>query len=115
MKKPVFCICENKGTDQLRGNHAADQRLCFPYIDIVQFVYRQRPKFKASSHLLWLYSLVGVRPGPNTPTTGFLMTRLNFEYTANLFVCLICCCMSTVNSKARVFLFFVLPIFYATS
>ena len=33
MRKPVFCICENKGADQLRGNCTADQRLCFPYID----------------------------------------------------------------------------------
>ena len=28
-RKLVFCICKNKGTDQLRGNHTADQRLCF--------------------------------------------------------------------------------------
>ena len=33
MRKPVFCICENKGADQLRGNRAADQCLCFRYID----------------------------------------------------------------------------------
>ena len=29
MRKPAFCICENKGADQLRGNREADQRLCF--------------------------------------------------------------------------------------
>ena len=29
MRKPAFCICENKDADQLRGNHEADQRLCF--------------------------------------------------------------------------------------
>ena len=29
MRKSAFCICENKGADQLRGNRAADQRLCF--------------------------------------------------------------------------------------
>ena len=33
MRKPAFCICENKDTDQLRGNREADQRLCFRYID----------------------------------------------------------------------------------
>ena len=33
MKKPMFCIYENKGADQLRGNREADQRLCFCYID----------------------------------------------------------------------------------
>ena len=33
MRKPMFCICKNKDTDQLRGNREADQRLCFCYID----------------------------------------------------------------------------------
>ena len=33
VRKPDFCICENKDADQLRGNHEADQRLCFRYID----------------------------------------------------------------------------------
>ena len=45
MRKPAFCICENKGADQLcglrenkeadqlRGNCEADQRLCFRCID----------------------------------------------------------------------------------
>ena len=29
----AFCICKNKGADQLHGNCAADQHLCFRYID----------------------------------------------------------------------------------
>ena len=33
VRKPDFRICENKDTDQLRGNREADQRLCFRYID----------------------------------------------------------------------------------
>ena len=33
MRKPAFCICENKDADQLRGNREADQRLCFCYTD----------------------------------------------------------------------------------
>ena len=33
MRKPAFCICQNKDADQLCGNHTADQRLCFRYID----------------------------------------------------------------------------------
>ena len=33
MRKPTICICENKDADQLRGNHAADQRLCLRYSD----------------------------------------------------------------------------------
>ena len=28
IRKPAFCICENKDADQLRGNREADQRLC---------------------------------------------------------------------------------------
>ena len=33
MRKPDFCICENKDADQLCGNRTADQRLCFRYTD----------------------------------------------------------------------------------
>ena len=33
LRKPTFCICENKDADQLRGNREADQRLCFRYLD----------------------------------------------------------------------------------
>ena len=33
VRKPDFCICENKDADQLRGNREADQRLCFRYMD----------------------------------------------------------------------------------
>ena len=37
MRKPAVCICENKVADQLHGSRAdyraADQRLCFRYID----------------------------------------------------------------------------------
>ena len=33
MRKPAFYTCKKKGTDQLHGNWAADDRLCFRYID----------------------------------------------------------------------------------
>ena len=33
MRKPDFCLGENKGADQLRGNREADQRLCSRYSD----------------------------------------------------------------------------------
>ena len=62
MRKPAFCICENKDADQLHGYREADQRLCFA-LRIVQFLYYLNPKFQASSHLLWLYSRVRVGPG----------------------------------------------------
>ena len=62
VRKPAFCICKNKDVDQLRGNREADQRLCFRYIDST-IPLLPKPKFQASSHLLWLYSLVCVGPG----------------------------------------------------
>ena len=32
MRKSAFCICGNKGADQLCGSCTAGQRLCFRYI-----------------------------------------------------------------------------------
>ena len=61
-EKPAFCICENKDADQLRSKCAADQRLCFATW-IVQSLYFIYTKFQASSHLVWLCSLVYVGPG----------------------------------------------------
>ena len=64
MRKPAFCICENKGTDQLHGNRAAHQRLCFTAYTAQSLAFCfLNPKFQASSHLLWFYSLVCVEPG----------------------------------------------------
>ena len=62
MRKLPFCICENKDADQLRGNREADQRLCFRSTDSTILLFLN-PKFQASSHLLWLDSLVWVGPG----------------------------------------------------
>ena len=81
-RKHAFCICENKGEDQLRDNPGA---LCVFASEIVQSLYFLNPKFRvqslyflnpkfrASNHLLWLYSRVCVRPG-RKPQTGFLGT-----------------------------------------
>ena len=75
MRKPAFCICENKDADQLRGNHEADQRLCFRYTDNTIPLL---PKSEISS---LLPSSVAEQPGLcgtwlETPKTGFLTTRL---------------------------------------
>ena len=35
VRKPDFCLGENKGADQLRGNREADQRICFRYTDSI--------------------------------------------------------------------------------
>ena len=77
MRKPTFCICENKDADQLGGNREADQHLCFHYI---HSTIPLLPKSEISS--LYLYSVIA-QPGlrgtwSKTPKTGFLTTRLIF-------------------------------------
>ena len=62
MRKPAFCICENKDADQLCGNRTSDQRLCFRYIDSTPLFYLNK-KISASIHLLRLQSPVCVGPG----------------------------------------------------
>ena len=48
MGKPTICIGENKGTDQLRGNREADQRLCFRYLDsTIPLLLKSEIKFLA--------------------------------------------------------------------
>ena len=75
VRKPAFCICQNKDADQLRGNREADQRLCFRYTDsTISFL----PKYEISS---LQPSSVSIQPGlcqtrSETPKTGFLTTRL---------------------------------------
>ena len=68
MGKTAFCICENKDTDQLRGNREADQCLWFRYID-------------STIPLLSTPEISSVQPGlcqtwSATPKTVFLTTRL---------------------------------------
>ena len=75
MRKPAFCICENKDADQLGGKGKADQRLCSSYTDKTIPLL---PKSEISS----LYtSFVAVQPELcrtwlETPKTGFLASRL---------------------------------------
>ena len=70
LRKPDFCICENKDADQLRGNREADQRLCFRYTDST---IPPLPKSEISS---FYPSTVAVQPGLyrtwwKTPKTVF--------------------------------------------
>ena len=46
LRKPAFCICENKDADQLRGNREADQRLCFCYTDTTYPLLSKSENFK---------------------------------------------------------------------
>ena len=75
VRKPAFCICENKDADQLRSNCAADQRLCFRYTDSTI------PLLPISEISSLQPSCMAVQPGlcrtwSETPKTGFLRTRL---------------------------------------
>ena len=75
MRKPAFCMCENKDTDQFRCNREADQRLCFRYTDSTISLL---PNYEISS---LQSSSVVVQPGlcwtwSETPKTGFLTRRL---------------------------------------
>ena len=75
MRKPAFCMCENKDADQLRGNREADQRLCFRYTDSII------PLLLKSEISSLSPSSVAVQPGlcqtwSETPNTGFFTSRL---------------------------------------
>ena len=83
VRKPAFCICENKDADQLRGNREANQRLCFRYIDSTI------PLLSKSKILSLWPSSVAVQPGlcgtwSEIPKTGFLTTRLIFRWNITL-------------------------------
>ena len=51
MRELAFCICKYKGADQLHSNSAADQYLCFGYLDSTIPCFLDL-KFQASSHLV---------------------------------------------------------------
>ena len=75
MRKPAFCIKQNKDEDQLRGNREADQRHCFHYKNSTIPLL-----FKSEISSVWS-SPVAAQPGlcrtrSETPKTGFLRTRL---------------------------------------
>ena len=78
VRKPAYCLCENKDADQLRGDREADLRLCFRYTD-------STTPLLSRSEISSLYSSsVVVQPGlcgtwSETPKTGFLRTRLIYS------------------------------------
>ena len=81
MRKPAFCICENKDADQLRGYVIS----AFVFATgIVQSLFYLNPKFQASSHLLQLYSPVCVRPGRKPRRPVFSQRGLYIVFFPNL-------------------------------
>ena len=59
VRKPDFCICENKDADQLRGYREADLRLCFRICK--NPVFSRRGSFEPRRQKT---GLRGFRPGP---------------------------------------------------
>ena len=79
MTKSDFCICKSKGGDQLCGNHAVEQHLCFCYIECtIPLLSESETSSLLSNDLQWLYSLVCVdlvgypEDRSETPKTGYL-------------------------------------------
>ena len=77
IRKTTFCIsCENKTASQLRGNNAADQTLCFCFIDAHAYL---------SLHLV---PVVFVKEltiyEPRREKTGFLHMRKQRRRSASL-------------------------------
>ena len=87
MRNPALCICKNKDADQLRGNPATDQRICFRYI------YRKIPLLPKSKISSFRPSSVAVQPSfcrtwSNTPKTGFLVAQFIIIAVAYIPQCL---------------------------
>ena len=84
VRKPAFCIYENKDAAQLRSNCVADQRLCFRQTDSTIPLL---PKSKISS---LKPSSLAVQSGlwqtwSETPNTDFLTTRLKLSFDRILY------------------------------
>ena len=79
MRKPDFCLWENKGADQLCNNCTADQCLCFRYTDNAISLL---PKSNISR--FWPFSetvqLDLCRTWSETTKTGFLTSQLMFYH-----------------------------------
>ena len=82
-RKRDYCLCQNKGADQLRGNREADQRLCFRYLDstIPLLPICKISSFKPAS----VAAQTGLcQTRSETPKTGFLASRLKYNYGWNV-------------------------------
>ena len=64
MRKPAFAYAKTKTQISFAVSAKLISTFVFA-IRIVQSLIYLNPKFQASSHLLWLYSLVCVAPGRN--------------------------------------------------
>ena len=75
MGKPIVCIGENKGADQLRSNCEADQHLCFRYKDST-IPLLSKSKISSLKPSSMIVQLGLCRTWSETQTVGFLIHRL---------------------------------------
>ena len=75
MRKPTFCMCENKEADQLRANREAVQHLCFRYIGSTIPLLSKSEILKPLA-IFCSCSAWFVSDQVGKPNVGFLMTRL---------------------------------------
>ena len=98
LRKPVFCICENKGADLLSSHNPADQCLCFRYIDSTI------PLLPTSSQLP---GMCRTSDRSKTPQTGFLMMwlkcfmQLTKQFHPRVIACLVMCLLSSMYTVLR--------------
>ena len=97
VRKPGFCICENKAADQLSSNCTPDKCLCHRYMDSTVPPYLN-PKVQNSSYLKWLYSPVCVRPcrKPRRPVSS-LRGSYNYMYVHWIIFIMSTFLISTIN------------------
>ena len=57
MRESAFYVCENKGIDQMSGNHTAEERLPFCYIDNTSTLLHESeiPNLRSSSMFVQPY------------------------------------------------------------
>ena len=79
MRKPAFCMCENKDADQLRSNREADQRFCFRYTDSTSPLLPIYEIYIGNLKPLAIFcgcTALFVSTWSEPPKTGFLTMRL---------------------------------------
>ena len=77
MNKTTFCICENKGADQLCSNCEVDQRRCFRYTYSKVTLPFQPLAIVCASTARFMSDLVG------SHIVDFLMTQCNVAFVFN--------------------------------
>ena len=90
MRKPTFCICENKDADQLRGNREADQCLCFCHIGSTipllskSEIYYKKLNNTTFSHLAYGMKFLNVTL---VACSAFILLDLFYVVTASANTC----------------------------